>query len=153
MAKFRRNLKFGRKHSHLGSLDGVQFTHPLAEITQRTRWGLGKVQVTLKPSRRSRTNHFKSSLPTLGSFRYPQNPKTVKSQIQGRIYSVYLSIIVFVCLCLFCLWLYLSVCAFVYHCLCLSLSFWGIQVINWQNCNQCLKSHNSLGLSLSFSKL
>ena len=28
-----------------------------------------------------------------------------------------------------------------------------IQVINYKNCNQCLKGHKSLGLSLSLSKL
>ena len=88
MAKFRRSPKFGRNHSRLGSLDGVQFTHPLAEITQRTRWGPEKVQVTLKPFIGSRTNHNKSSLPTLGSFRYPQRvqngPFGLKQTLTGR---------------------------------------------------------------------
>ena len=88
MAKFRRSLKFGRKHSCLGSLDGVQFTHPLAEITQRTRWDPWKVQVTLKPFRGSRTNYFKLSLPTLGSFMYPQGvqngPFGLKQTLTGR---------------------------------------------------------------------
>ena len=88
MAKFRRSPKFGRNHSRLGSLDGVQFTHPLAEITQRTRWGPRKFQVTLKPFRGSRTNHYKSSLPTLGSFMYPQGvqngPFGLKQTLTGR---------------------------------------------------------------------
>ena len=88
MAKFRRSPKFGRNHSRLGSLDGVQFTHPLAEITQRTRWGPEKVQVTLKPFIGSRTNHNKSSLPTLGSFRYPQRvqngPFGLKQTLTGK---------------------------------------------------------------------
>ena len=88
MAKFRRSPKFGRNHSCLGSLDGIQFTHPLAEITQRTRWGPEKVQVTLKPFRGSRTNHNKSSSPTLGSFRYPQRvqngPFGLKQTLTGR---------------------------------------------------------------------
>ena len=69
-------------------LDGVQFTHPLAEITQRTRWGPGKFQVTLKPFRESRTNHYKSSLPTLGSFMYPQGVQNglfgLKQTLTGR---------------------------------------------------------------------
>ena len=69
-------------------LDGVQFTHPLAEITQRTRWGPEKVQVTLKPFIGSRTNHNKSSLPTLGSFRYPQRvqngPFGLKQTLTGK---------------------------------------------------------------------
>ena len=69
-------------------LDGVQFTHPLAEITQRTRWGPEKVQVTLKPFRGSRTNYFKLSLPTLGSFMYPQGVQNgqfrLKQTLTGR---------------------------------------------------------------------
>ena len=88
MAKFRRSPKFGRNHSCLGSLDGVQFTHPLAEITKLTRWGPAKVQVTLKPFRGSRINHIESSLPTLGSFRYPQGvqngPFGLKQMLTGR---------------------------------------------------------------------
>ena len=88
MAKFRRSPKFGRNHSCLGSLDGIQFTHPLAEITQRTRWGPEKVQVTLKPFRGSRKNHYELSLPTLGSFRYPQavqnGPFGLKQTLTGR---------------------------------------------------------------------
>ena len=88
MAKFRRSLKFGRKHSRFGSLDGVQFTHPLAEITKLTRWGPAKVQVTLKHFRGSRINHIESSLPTLGSFRYTQGvqngPFGLKQMLTGR---------------------------------------------------------------------
>ena len=88
MAKFRRSLKFGRKHSRLGSLDSVQFTHPLAEITKLTGWGPAKVQVTLKPFRGSRINHIESSLSTLGSFRYTQGvqngPFGLKQMLTGR---------------------------------------------------------------------
>ena len=69
-------------------LDGVQFLHQLAEITLRTRWGPWKFQVTLKPFRGSRTNHYKSSLLTLGSFMYPQGvqngPFGLKQTLTGR---------------------------------------------------------------------